>query len=137
MSRPSISKSVRKFVAERAGFRCEYCRMPESESYVSFQVDHIASLKHGGGNEPENLAYICPHCNQFKGTDLTTFLDSYQDIVLLFNPRSYIWDEHFKVENGVISGRTRIGQATAKTLQFNAPDRIIHRQLLMQTGRYP
>ena len=89
--------------------RCEYCRMHESDSFLPFEIDHITSLKHGGGHEPENLAYACPHCNQNKGTDLTTFLKSYEDIVAIFNPREQHWFEHFAVEEGEILAKTRIG----------------------------
>lgn len=63
-----ISKEIRIKVAERASFRCEYCKVHEEDSFLPFQVEHIISLKHGGGNEITNLALACPHCNQNKGT---------------------------------------------------------------------
>ena len=76
--REQVSKKVRQQVAGRADFRCEYCRIKEEDSFLSFQIDHIVSKKHGGGDEIENLAYACPHCNQNKGADLTTFIGSYE-----------------------------------------------------------
>ena len=105
--------------------------------FLSFEIDHIASLKHGGGNEAENLAFACPHCNQHKGSDLITFLDAYDDIVSLFNPRLQNWHSHFDTDNGEIIPKTRTGQATAKLLRFNEPDLLIIRKLLTQLGRYP
>lgn len=132
-----VPDTLRQFVAARARHECEYCRLSQQYSFLPFEIDHIVSLKHGGGNEPENLAYACPHCNQAKGSDLTTFLDSYQDIVSLYNPRVHIWNEHFAVENGEIIPNSRIGQATVKLLQFNQPERLIHRQILSEDGRYP
>ncbi|MBP6811735.1 MAG: HNH endonuclease [Saprospiraceae bacterium] len=132
-----LPDSVRQFVAERAAHRCEYCRVHQEYLFLPFQIDHIASLKHGGGDEPENLAYACPHCNQFKCTDLSTFLESYQDIVALFNPRIHIWVEHFMVDHGEILPKSRIGEATIKTLHLNDPERLIHRRLLMEDGLYP
>lgn len=107
-----ISKNLKVKVAERAGQRCEYCRIHESDSFLSFEIDHIVSLKHGGGNEEANLAYACPHCNQHKGTDLTTFLESYQDIISLFNPRLHTWTAHFEARSGEILPKTRTGEAT-------------------------
>lgn len=105
--------------------------------FVSFEVDHIISLKHGGGNELSNLAYTCPHCNQHKGSDLATFLNHYDDLVPLFNPRKHDWAEHFEAVNGEIIPLTRIGQATTKLFRVNEPDLLILRSLLTEVGRYP
>ena len=104
--------------------------------FLSFEIDHVVSAKHGGGNETDNLAYACPHCNNHKGSDLTTFLDFYDDIVILFNPRRHEWAAHFDVFDGEIVAKTRIGQATVKVFRFNEPDLVILRQLLTQSGRY-
>jgi 5-methylcytosine-specific restriction endonuclease McrA len=135
--RRRIPNSLREKVAERAEFRCEYCRVHEDDSFLPFEIDHIISLKHGGGNEERNLAYACPHCNQHKGTDLTTFLESYQDIVPLFNPRIHKWSDHFDVEEGQILPKTKIAEATIKLLRFNDPERVVIRQILMEIGLYP
>jgi hypothetical protein len=105
--------------------------------FLAFPADHVIAVKHGGGNEVQNLANTCQHCNQHKGSDLTTFLDSYSDIEVLFNPRIHEWFDHFEVDNGVILPLTRIGRATIKLLRFNEPDLIILRQILMKAGRYP
>jgi hypothetical protein len=128
--RKAISKSIRRLVAERASYCCEYCHFNEFDRFLTFEVDHVISLKHGGGNEIDNLAYICPHCNQHKGTDLTTFIDTYDNIILLFNPRKQLWVEHFYIENGLVVDKTVIGKATIKLLKMNDIDLIILRQLL-------
>lgn len=132
-----IPTSIRLLAAKRADFRCEYCRMHENDSFLPFEIDHVISIKHGGGNEPENLAYCCPHCNQNKGSDLTTFLKSYKDIVTIFNPREEEWQAHFDVEEGEILAKTRVAEATIKLLKLNEPERIILRRLLMENGRFP
>lgn len=134
--RRTISAKNRRFLAQRANHRCEYCRIHEDDLFLAFEIDHIISVKHGGGNELGNLAYACPHCNHHKGSDLTTFLDSYDDIVILFNPRVHEWSTHFEAHNGEILPKTRIGQATVKVLKVNEPDLLILRQLLTQIGRY-
>ena len=79
--RRTISAKNRRFIAQRADHRCEYCRIHEDDLFLAFEIDHIISVKHGGGNELGNLAYACAHFNHHKGSDLTTFLDSYDDIV--------------------------------------------------------
>jgi HNH endonuclease len=132
-----ISDQKRRFVAERAKYCCEYCRVREVDTFIAFEVDHVISQKHGGGSEAENLAYACPQCNSHKGSDLTTYLDSYQDLVPLFNPRSQRWEDHFTALNGSIAALTRIGRATIKLLQLNDPERIIQRAILEEAGCWP
>lgn len=133
----ALSTKTKKQVKERAKNRCEYCRLHENDTYLTFQIEHIISQKHGGGNELENLAYACPHCNQFKGTDLTTFLESYEDIVPLFHPRKQDWFEFFEVDAGEIIPKNRIASATIKLLKLNTSEKVIIRRILMQSGRYP
>ncbi len=132
-----ISLSIRANVAERANYKCEYCRLREEDAFLDFHVDHIVSQKHGGGSELENLAYACPQCNQYKGSDLTTFLGSYRNIVPLFNPREEDWFVHFKAEKGEVIPKTKIGEATVKLLRLNDPERVIIRKLLQEIGLYP
>ena len=103
---------------------------------MAFEVEHIISLKHGGGSELDNLALSCQHCNQHKGTNLTTFLHSYENIVPLFNPRQQVWAQHFEVEEGLILPKSKIGEATIKLLKFNHPDLIILRRILTLKGLY-
>lgn len=131
-----ISDSNRLFVAQRANYTCEYCRVSEEDHFLAFQIDHVIAIKHGGTNAVENLAYCCPHCNQNKGTDLATALSS-GDIVPLFNPRKHIWSEHFSIGAGCIFAKTSIGEGTISILKLNDPDRVILRQILEEAGSYP
>lgn len=135
MSR-SISENLRLEVATRAQFRCEYCLVHEEDMFFTYQVDHIISIKHVGVNDSNNLAYACSVCNQFKGTDLGTYLPGSNRLVRLFNPRQDKWSKHFYISNGEILFKTRIGEATVKILNLNLPDRVTLRQVLMQIGRY-
>jgi 5-methylcytosine-specific restriction endonuclease McrA len=132
-----ISKAKRLKVAKRARYRCEYCCLHEDDLFLSFELDHIIAIKHGGSDDLENLAYACPHCNQHKGSDLVTVLDDSDEFVPLFNPRVLLWEEHFRVLEGEIIPKTNIGRATVKLLQFNSPDLLILRKLLHEVGRYP
>ncbi len=130
-----VTPKQRQMVGERAKFCCEYCRLPEADSYIGFQADHIVSWKHGGPTISENLAYACADCNRNKGTDLGTLLYGQRDLTRFFNPRTDGWDNHFGLEpSGFIEAVSDIGRATVKILEFNHPDRVIERALLVKLG---
>ena len=132
-----VSAELRRKVAQRANFRCEYCRLPEIAAMVKFQVEHIISLKHSGKTNFENLAYACPICNSEKGTDLGTVLEDDETLVRFFNPRKHNWHDHFEVKEGLISPKTSIGASTVKIFDFNRLERILERLELMDVGAYP
>lgn len=136
MSR-NIPERLRLAVAQRAKFKCEYCRLPEVYAIYPFEVDHIIAVKHGGLTVLENLAYCCLRCNRMKGTDLATLTPETGEIVRLFNPLIDEWQDHFEVHEGVIYGQSDIGKATVQLLAFNTPERIIGRKLLAEGGEYP
>ena len=128
-----ISDKLRGFVAHRAGFRCEYCRLLAEDAFFRFHVDHIVSVKHGGKTVQENLAYACQICNWNKGSDIATFLSNLQTPIRFFNPRIDIWAEHFEIETtGFISEKTEIGAATLKIFDINQPDSIIERKEMIR-----
>jgi len=137
MKRTYILKRIKKQVIERAASKCEYCQLSENYSFLPFQIEHVISIKHGGGNEIENLALACVHCNSYKGTDLTTFLNNYEDIVPIFNPRKEDWNVHFETKVGEIIAKTRTAKATIKLLRLNEPERIAIRKVLSEVGLYP
>lgn len=131
MSR-KIPTDLRKKVAQRSGFRCEYCLLPEELAIYPFEADHVIALKHGGKTILENLAYCCARCNRNKSSDLSTILHERSVIVRIFNPQSDLWEEHFGVTDGVIYPKSKIGEATIKLLDFNTPERVISRQIWMK-----
>jgi 5-methylcytosine-specific restriction endonuclease McrA len=83
------------------------------------------------------LALSCLSCNRHKGSDFATIDQVTKEIVPLFNPRRQVWNEHFYLEGARIEGKTQIGQGTARLLQFNVPNRVLERQVLMSQGLYP
>ncbi|MCU0468020.1 MAG: HNH endonuclease [Arcicella sp.] len=128
-----ISEALRKLVIERALYSCEYCRIHSENSFFTFHIEHIVSLKHGGKTIPENLAFACPICNLNKGTDIATFVEDVEDVVRFFHPRNDNWDEHFEIQqSGLISHKTLIGASTVKTLNLNHPDSIIERREMIR-----
>ena len=133
-----VSDALRRLVAERASHRCEYCLIPQANSFYNFQVDHIISLKHGGQTKEENLAFACSLCNRSKGSDLGTVLEGESEIIRFYNPREDSWTDHFTwEEDGLIFPKTSIGGATIKIFGFNHPDSILERRLLISSGLYP
>jgi hypothetical protein len=101
----------------------------ESLDFSPHQVDHTVAVKHRGETSFENLALCCAICNQFKGTDLSAIDPLTQEVVLLFNPRRFSWDEHFVMDGHLIWPLTSIGRATAELLQFNSPERVYERAI--------
>jgi len=132
-----ISPALRRGVAERAGHRCEYCRMPEAELLAGCEVDHIISRKHNGPTNLANLALSCERCNRAKGTDVGSVFGAEQKFMRLFNPRIDRWEDHFRLREAVVEPLTEIGEVTARLLRFNSPDRVIQRWALQQVGAYP
>jgi hypothetical protein len=131
-----VSESLRRFVAERAAFRCEYCLLHESDSYSPHQIDHIISRKHGGQSDAGNLAYACLRCNAWKGSDIGSIDPETGAFVSLFHPRRQCWDDHFVLRAAVIEPLTSEGTATARLLKLNIEKRVVERQLLAAVGRY-
>ena len=135
--RKSIPVTIKKEVALRAKYRCEYCLLSEQFSFYSFHIEHIRSLKHGGKSDSDNLAYCCPDCNFYKGSDIATFSDGEDEIIRFFNPRKDIWNNHFELDLGKIYGKSEIGKATELIFKFNEVERLIFRNQLHSLELYP
>ena len=133
-----IPAALRQLVFERAAGRCEYCRFPQDASFLTFEIDHIISEKHGGATAAENLALACVFCNSFKGTDLGSLDPATGRLTAFFNPRTHAWDDHFRVEeDGNLQPHTPESRVTVAILRMNDPERVLERQLLLQIGLYP
>src|SRR5438128_1232741 len=124
-----MDSAVIERVWRRAGSACEYCRMSQEYSLLSFEIDHITPRKHGGRTVLSNLALSCFYCNSFKGSDLTGFDPKTKRVTRLYNPRRHRWQRHFRFEGGWLIGITAIGRTTVRVLQMNLPLRVTHRVL--------
>lgn len=133
---PQFSSAIRKLIASRADFRCEYCRKPEIVANFSFHVEHIISRQHGGTDRLSNLAFACSWCNWKKGPNIATVLFEEGDLLPLFNPRTQNWNDHFYVEEGVILARTDIARGTISLLDLNTTELILERKELMEAGYF-
>jgi hypothetical protein len=110
---------LRQLVRERAQDRCEYCHMEQFREPLPFPVEHIIARQHGGGDNPDNLAPACHHCNLRKGPNLTGMDPLDGRVVRLFHPRQDSWEKHFLRQGGEIVGTTPVGRATVRLLRMN------------------
>ncbi len=131
-----ISAELRKTIADRANHLCEYCLIPEADTFYGCEVDHIISLKHGGSSDPNNLAYACAPCNRAKGSDVASISAS-GEVMRFFNARTDRWAEHFRLEGASIQPLTTFGEVTARILGFNDGARLHERGEMIRFGKYP
>lgn len=132
-----MDAETRKFVRERANDQCEYCRVRQRYyPDFAFHVEHIVAKQHGGSDDRDNLALACHLCNSRKGPNLSGLDPETDELTRLFNPRTDVWEEQFRLEeDGELVGLTPIGRATAYVLGMNSEIRIrIRREILRFAG---
>jgi hypothetical protein len=132
-----VNQELARFVRQRAGGRCEYCRLPSSVYPLPFHVDHIVARQHGGETIGDNLALACLHCNRHKGPNIAGRDEVTGEIVRLFDPRHDRWTDHFRWEGSELVGKTVVGHVTIRVLAMNAPDFQVVRATLMIEGVFP
>jgi hypothetical protein len=132
-----MERGLREAVRERAGYRCEYCLMPEGYDVLPVEIDHIIARKHGGTTESGNLALSCYPCNAYKGPNIAGMDGETDEITRLFHPRRDIWQEHFEWSGGLLIGRTTVGRVTIRVLDINQEERVCLRQSLIREGVFP
>jgi hypothetical protein len=131
-----MDAAIRALVRERAGGRCEYCRLHEVETdFFAFHVEHVIAKKHGGTDDPETLCYACPECNWAKGPNLAGMLE--ESMYPLFNPRTQNWQRHFRWDRTTLVGKTKTGIVTVQVLNINEASRVMLRENLLFEGRFP
>jgi hypothetical protein len=132
-----VSAALRRRIRQRAHRRCEYCLMHEDDAVLPYEPDHIIAVKHWGRTLEDNLAWSCFACNRFKGSDIASVDLETGRIVPLFNTRTGVWTEHSRLERGRVIPLTPEGRVTEHILQFNLPERVLRRRLLVTLRRYP
>lgn len=136
----SGSERFRWLVAARAGGACEYCRLIEIATGMTFHIEHILPRSQGGQTRLANLALSCPGCNMAKG-ERNSGEDRKGRVHPLFNPRHYEpphlgWHLNFELDQrtGIILPRTEAGEATISVLQMNGATRLFARRLQIHAG---
>jgi hypothetical protein len=118
-----MDASLRNAARQRAANRCEYCRIAqEHDPYFRFHIEHVIPRQHGGGDNADNLALACMHCNLHKGPNLAGIDPDTGQLASLFNPRLQGWDEHFRMDGEWVVGLTASGRVTVYVLAMNAED---------------
>jgi hypothetical protein len=120
-NRRFIPRRVRRLVAERAHYCCEYCLSPENYSLDSFTIDHIIPTSRGGDDSPDNLAFACHNCNNRKQDDISAVDTEDGSAARFYNPRTERWREHFRWSEDYLTivPVSPIGSVTVARLRLN------------------
>ncbi|MEC4806410.1 MAG: HNH endonuclease signature motif containing protein [Jaaginema sp. PMC 1079.18] len=134
-----VPVTLRRTVASRANYFCEYCRCPEEFSPDSFTIEHIKPRQAGGETTAENLAWSCFGCNSRKHTKTSHYDSQTQQEVALFHPRQQLWSEHFSWNDDFteVIGQTSHGRATVDALKLNRVGVVNLRRLLTSAKLHP
>ena len=137
--RPFIAARLRREVARRAAYLCEYCKLQQDLCPEPFEIEHIVPRALGGASRLENLCLACPVCNNAKRDRIAAKDPLSGRRVRLFHPRLQDWDEHFRWSDdfGSVMGRTALGRATVAALQMNHPRVVQIRLLWAALGLHP
>jgi HNH endonuclease len=134
------AEAFRQLVVARAGGACEYCRLLQAATGVTFHIEHILPRSQGGETVMSNLALSCPGCNLAKA-ERTVGEDQSGRTQPLFNPRDFEpsllgWHLHFLLdrESGMIVPRTPAGEATVRSLKMNDALRVFARKFQILAG---
>jgi hypothetical protein len=111
--------------------------MSQDDSDISFHIEHIIALSHGGRSDAENLCLSCVHCNLLKGTNVAGADPETGNPTFMFHPRRQTWEDHFRLEGSLIEPLTPEGRVTVFLLHLNDAERIEERQTLRELIRYP
>ena len=94
----TVGVAVRNQVRRRANFACEFCGIRETDAGSHLTIDHFQPRFRGGTDDPDNLLYCCPGCNQYK----QGYWPKRPDDPVLWNPRQESADKHFlELEDGL------------------------------------
>src|SRR5262245_21803074 len=136
----ATAESFRELVEARAGGACEYCRLLQAATGVTFHIEHFKPQSRGGKTNMRNLVLSCPGCNLCK-TNRTHAEDDSREVQALFNPRDYEpwllgWHLHFSLdlESGLIVPRTPVAEASVNALRMNDALRVFARKLQIIVG---
>jgi HNH endonuclease len=114
-----ISEKLRTKIRKQAKNRCGYCLLPQFLNPTLLEIEHIIPTAKGGTNDEENLWLACRLCNGYKATQTEVFDVETNQTILLFNPRSQDWNEHFEWNDEFIVGKTPCGSVTVGALKLN------------------
>ena len=109
---PPIPPELRQLVSARAGYRCEYCLLPQAVALHRHEPDHIVPIQIGSFDPLTGL------------------------LTPLFHPRLHLWNQHFRFVDAEVKPLTPEGRVTVRLLRLNDPDRLAERQRLIAARLY-
>lgn len=65
----SLSRHIKRYMLEKAGYKCERCGWNERNPYtgnIPLEIEHIDG--NYLNNSPDNLVVLCPNCHSLTGT---------------------------------------------------------------------
>lgn len=135
MSR-KLRPEIREYVRLRSVYLCEYCHANETRQCVEFTIDHIRPDQ---GDDLENLALACFHCNRRKSDKTEVFIESTGQNIPLFDPRIDKWRDHFEwSDDGLwIVAKTPQAAVTIDLLELNRPRILRIREADIAVDRHP
>jgi len=133
----TIPAGLRRLVIQRAGHRCEYCKLSQEGQEATFHIDHIIPVAAGGETVAENLALACVSCSLRKAARQTAVDPQSGQEVALYNPRRDVWHEHFQWDGVHLVGLTATGRATVEALKMNRVLILAIRREEEAAGRHP
>ena len=132
-----MDAGTRNLVQQRAGGRCEYCRLPDTADEWPFHVDHILARVHGGTHDLSNICWSCTQCNLHKSSNFASVDPESDQRVDLFNPREDVWKEQFEIgSDGHIVGLTPKGRANVRLLDMNDSPQLDLRREWIDQGEF-
>lgn len=133
----TVSASIRRLVTQRAGNRCEYCRLSQAGQEALFHVDHILPEMDGGLTVLENLALACVSCSLRKGARRLAPDPQTGRLASLFHPRKQRWSAHFRWQGHRVVGISATGRASVEALKLNRLVMLSIRSEEAFFGRFP
>lgn len=87
----------------------------------------------------ERANHHCEYCKNQQGYSTAALDPLTRKVVLLFNPRIQVWEEHFAWDETLtqIVGLTPTGRATIKCLKMNRAESVNLRMALVAFGKHP
>lgn len=128
--------AIKRIVYERANRCCEYCQTCEKNIGQPMHIEHILP---SGGDTLDNLCLSCASCNLSKALAVTEVDPITNTVVSLFNPRTQLWNQHFRwIEGGLrLDGLTATGRATIIRLKINQERMVAARSTWLTAGVHP
>ena len=115
-----MDATLERQVRQRAGGRCEYCRLPQAASGVPFELDHITARSIGPYGSRQPRGELHGYCNGYKGPNLAAETRDRQSHAALPSATTQM-GHHFQYEGSTLIGRTAIGRTTIEVLRINMP----------------